>query len=135
MEKKTMNEKIVIDGITYLLVKDDGQKSEFRSIKSLSEREFQIDVQGKVIRDWQLNKFTRADGSEGKVHSLLIGDGSGTIKVALWGPHADTAKDVAEGDILTVKNGYTKKGQKDFIELHAGTKTTIKLEGSRQEAL
>ena len=127
--------KITIDNIVYRLVEDDGTKSEFRTIKSLSANEFQIDIQGKIIRDWKLNKFTRADGTEGKVHSLLIGDESGTIKVALWGPHTDTVKKVEEGDILTVKNGYTKKGQKDFIELHAGTKTKITLEGSKQEAL
>jgi len=132
-----VNERIVIDGITYRLVVDDGQESEFRPVKGLSEREFEISVQGKVVKDWNLNEFTRQDGTEGKVHSLLIADSSGSIKVALWGPHADAVKGVKEGDILTVRNGYTKKGLKDYIEIHAGTKTAIELtkDGSKQGAL
>lgn len=129
--------EIVIDGVRYREVSGAETPAGFAVIANLRAGKFHVSIKAKVVKDWGLNQFTRADGTEGKVYSLLVADDSGSIKVALWGEQADKVAGVKEGDILIVKRGYTKDGFKEYIELHASTKSEVELirEGGTQTIL
>lgn len=119
----TENQFITIAGQRYRLVPVN--EKDLSPIARLKAKEYQVTITGKVLRDWGLNNFVRKnDGTEGKVHSLLIGDEGGTIKVALWQENADAVKGVVVNDTILITGGYTKDGVvkdgKQFIELHVG---------------
>ena len=142
-ESKSMDiEKIeiYIDGTEYRLVPAESSfRTENSAISGLTSGKFKVTLSGKVVKDWKLNTFTRKnDGSEGRVHSLLIGDDGGTIKVAAWGEHTDALKEVQEDDIVVISGGYTKDGQlKDghqYIELHVGKRGSIAIAPPEDQA-
>lgn len=129
MESKIMNIdeiEIYIRGTKYRLVPvGSGDTPEADGIASLKAGMKKVDLSAEVAKDWKLNVFKRStDGSEGRVHSLLVTDGNKSIKVALWDTHAETVKDIQEGDTIVISNGYVKNGQLkegvQYIELHVG---------------
>lgn len=125
---------ITLEGVKYRLTPVDGQMP-LTGIASLKAGDKKIDLTATVSKDWKLNVFTRQDGSEGRVHSLLVKDDTGSIKVAVWGDLTETVANIQENDIITVHNGYVKKGQEkkdeqgntvgNFLELHVGQYSTI----------
>ena len=120
---------ITLDGQRYRLTPVDSESTE-TGIASLKAGMKKVELVAKVALDWKLNVFIRkTDGSEGRVHSLLVKDETGSIKVALWDTHAETVKDIQEGDTIVISNGYVKLGQKkddvQYIELHAGKFSTV----------
>ena len=131
-EKSNMEDKfITLDGQRYRLTPVDSESTE-TGIASLKAGMKKIDLVAEVALDWKLNVFIRkTDGSEGRVHSLLVKDSTGTIKVALWDTHAETIKDIQEGDTIAITNGYVKLGQKkdetQFIELHVGKFSNVEI--------
>ena len=131
--KKMTDEFIRIDGILYRRVDEETESPPAtEGIASLKAGMKKVDLSAEVALDWKLNVFTRkTDGSEGRVHSLLVKDETGSIKVALWDTHAETVKDVQEGDTIVITNGYVKLGQKkddtQFIEIHVGKYSNVVL--------
>jgi len=82
-----------------------------------------IEVVGKVTRVFDVREFTVGE-REGKVGSLFIGDETGTIRVTLWGNMADNAKKVKEGDIIKIKEAYTKLNNSS-PEIHLNEKSIL----------
>lgn len=134
-------EFITIDGQQYKLTPVGAAQAPAKTgISSLEAGQFDVDLSAKVVKDWKLNVFTRKnDGTEGRVHSLLVGDNTGTIKVALWDKHTKTVESIQEGDVIVISGGYTKKGLvkdgKQFIELHAGQKSTVAIVPQEEQAI
>ena len=139
-EKSNMEDKfITLDGQRYRLTPVDSESTE-TGIASLKAGMKKIDLVAEVALDWKLNVFIRkTDGSEGRVHSLLVKDETGSIKVALWNTHAETVKDIQEGDTIAITNGYVKLGQKkddvQYIELHVGKLSTVEIVQEEQHVL
>ena len=124
-EKSKMNKEfITIDGQRYRLTPADKESAE-TGIRFLKAGMGNVNLTAKVATDWGLNVFTRKnDGSEGRVHSFLLSDNSGSIKAALWDSHTEVATKIKEGDTILITNGYVKDGLKkentQFIEIHVG---------------
>lgn len=82
-----------------------------------------VTTTGKVVRKFDVHEFTKGD-SIGKVCSLVLGDETGTIRVVFWNEQVDLLKDVKEGDVLQVKEGYARENNNDR-EIHLGNKGEI----------
>ncbi|MFB6184752.1 MAG: single-stranded DNA binding protein [Haloarculaceae archaeon] len=79
---------------------------------------------GGVVRSTDPKRtFDRDDGSEGQVRNVRIQDDSGDVRVALWGPKADT--DVAPGDEVFIAAAEIQDGWQDDIEASAGWRATV----------
>lgn len=79
---------------------------------------------GKVVQKFDVREYTKNDRS-GRVLSLILGDETGTMRVAVWDDHQiDFLEGTNEGDILKIKNGYIKENN-GFKELHLNNKSTI----------
>jgi len=90
-------------------------------IKDLKAGMRNVEVAAKVIKKFELREFTSGE-RQGKVASLFIGDETGTIRATLWGETAENIKQVNEGDIIKVKNAYTKLNN-NITEIHLGDKS------------
>jgi len=87
-----------------------------------------VSIEGKVIQKSQISKFTRKDGSEGKVGSLTIMDPTGTIRVTFWNEDTEKLNSIDTGDSLSIINLSPRQSSLDskVIDLHANPGTTLK---------
>ena len=81
------------------------------------------DIAGVVRSTDPKRTFERDDGSEGQVRNVRLQDGSGDIRVALWGEKAD--RDIGPGDELLVAEAEIQDGWQDDLEASAGWRSTL----------
>ncbi len=84
-----------------------------------------VDVVGRVRRIFPAREFTRSDGGKGKVSSLILGDDTATIRVVFWGRDTEKLEKIKEGDIIRIRDGYTKEDLNGEAELHIGSRTRV----------
>lgn len=75
-------------------------------------------VCGTIGRVSSLRTFTTRDGKTSQVRDLMIADGSGEIRVVLWGEKALEA--LFPGEVLTVYNATAQSGKQGGRELSVG---------------
>lgn len=84
----------------------------------------QVDITAKVVDIQDPREFERDDGT-GKVQNIVIGDETGTIRLALWDEQLDIVDDIEEGAVLHFEKAYTVEGWQDKPELRIGRQTVI----------
>ena len=82
-----------------------------------------IEVVGKVSKVFDMREFTVGE-REGKVGSMFIGDETGSIRVTMWGEMAENVKKLKEGDVVKVKEAYTKMNNSS-PEIHLNEKSIL----------
>ena len=96
------------------------------SIGSLVSGLTDVSVTGRVIAVRPLQKFTRLDGSEGKVRRLSLADKTGEMKVVLWDDKAEiqNAEDLTDR-IVRFSHGYVRRGFGGGLELNMGSRGEV----------
>ncbi|MDZ7746534.1 MAG: single-stranded DNA binding protein [Halobacteriales archaeon] len=89
------------------------------------ELEDTVDIAGVVRSSDPKRTFDRDDGSEGQVRNIRVQDGTGDIRVALWGEKADL--DIAPGDEVSCTDVEIQDGWQDDLEASAGWQSTVSL--------
>jgi hypothetical protein len=84
-----------------------------------------VTVPGKVTRKWELREFD-TNGRKGKVANFLMGDETGHVRVTLWNEQTDLFGQLAEGDIVRVKNAFVKENR-GYKELHLNTDSVLEV--------
>jgi len=82
-----------------------------------------VDIAGVVRSADPKRTFDRDDGSEGQVRNVRIQDGTGDIRVALWGDKAD--KEIAPGDEVLAADVGIQDGWQDDVEASANWNSTV----------
>ena len=107
-----------------------GQRFEARMrIGKLTSGLSDVSITGRVIHVFPPRRFIRRDGREGKVVNMLLGDGTGSVRVVLWDEKADliSAGKVRPGRIVRILHGYTRERQGE-VEVNVGRRGEIYLE-------
>ncbi|MBW2970895.1 DUF2240 family protein, partial [Candidatus Woesearchaeota archaeon] len=94
-------------------------------IKNILSGMRDVETVGKIIRIYPARRFS-VDGREGQVANMVIGDETSSIKLVLWGDHADQAKNAKQGMVVKVIGGYVKE-RDNTKELHLGTRGSLAL--------
>ncbi|MBN2567209.1 hypothetical protein JXB02_03950 [Candidatus Woesearchaeota archaeon] len=92
-----------------------------------------VETVGRVTQVFPTSEFTRRDGTPSKVGSFVIGDETGTIRVACWGDKADVLKGLRPGDIVKVKDTYVRDNR-GRLELHANDRAVIQVNPAGESA-
>jgi len=95
-------------------------------IGDLREGGGSVNVVTKVSQVGEPRSFVRRDGGEGRVVNVLVGDDTGTVRLSLWDDDVDLAAEMKPGDVLVVKNGYTRSGF-GGVELSSGRSGRVTL--------
>ncbi|MBC9985320.1 MULTISPECIES: single-stranded DNA binding protein [Haloferax] len=82
-----------------------------------------VDIAGGVIEADGKRTFDRDDGSEGQVRNIRVKDGTGDIRVALWGEKADADVDLA--DYVVITDAEIKEGWQEDLEASAGWRSSV----------
>ena len=83
------------------------------------------DIAGVIRSTDPKRTFDRDDGSEGQVRNVRVQDGTGDIRVALWGEKAD--RDLQPGDEALFTDVEIQEGWQDDLEASAGWRSTVSL--------
>ncbi|WEU40921.1 MAG: OB-fold nucleic acid binding domain-containing protein [Candidatus Odinarchaeum yellowstonii] len=98
-------------------------------ISEINGRYFDIDVAGKVTSIFEEKEFSRADGSIGRVKSIIISDNTGSARVSFWDDKIDEISSLKIGDILKISHAYTKVD--DFgVSINTGATSIIEINPS-----
>lgn len=92
-------------------------------ISDIKEGMRNLEVVGRVSKVFEMREFTVGE-REGKVGSLFIGDETGTIRVTMWGEMAENVKKIKEGDVVKIKEAYTKMNNSS-PEIHLNDKSIL----------
>jgi len=82
-----------------------------------------VDLAGVVRSTDPVRTFDRDDGSEGQVRNVRIQDGTGDMRVALWGEQADV--DLGPGDEVLAADVEVEDGFQDDLEASANWRSTV----------
>ncbi|MDD5111908.1 MAG: OB-fold nucleic acid binding domain-containing protein [Candidatus Altiarchaeota archaeon] len=130
-ERKEKTHGLLSDyGALYAVAKEYGvdlsegeaqtQVSDISSIKPQGS----VNVCGRVRIVYSPREFKRKDNTAGKFASVEIADKTGGIRVVLWNGNAEITKQLHVGDVMYVKNGFSKDNR-GAIEIHAGNLTSV----------
>lgn len=82
-----------------------------------------VTVAGRIIFVHPLQRFVRADETEGKVRRLFVADKTGAMKIVLWDEKADAPNmENLTGQIVRFSRGYVRRGFDGRLELNIGSK-------------
>jgi len=98
-------------------------------LSEIKEEMRNIVLLGKILQIYEIRKFSRKDGTVGKVSSFLFGDTSQTVKVVLWGDKADLVKNeyFRVNELIRIIGAYCKEGKDKDLEVHLGKQGKILL--------
>lgn len=77
----------------------------------------EVDTIARIIEIGARTDFER-NGKKGSVLPCVIGDETGTIRLALWDASPDLAARLKANDVIKVENGQVRAGQSGIPELH-----------------
>ncbi len=82
-----------------------------------------VNILLKVVKIINKTEFKRKNGEKGKVLSFLGADETGVVKVSIWNDKVDEfeKENIKEGDVVEIKNAYTRVDEFGKIELRIGT--------------
>lgn len=86
-----------------------------------------VDLVARVVRIHEPREFPRPSGRSGLVGSLLLQDGTGQVRLALWDDKTTLIKEgrVQKGDIVRIQNAYVRRGFDKQPELSLGIRGEI----------
>ena len=90
-----------------------------------------VSLTGRVLHIYPSRTFQRADGRQGKVLRMLIGDATGMVAVVFWDDKADhiIASKVSRGKIIRVLHGYSRERQgTGEVEVNVGNRGSVYME-------
>ncbi len=85
-------------------------------VSDLSPEMNEVDIVLRVISVFPPRE-TETKRGKVKYRTLIAGDETGTVRVVLWGDHAE--KDIKQGDVVKIEAGYVRE-RMDEISVHVG---------------
>jgi len=92
------------------------------NISKIKENMTNIVLLGRIEKRIGVRNFVHKDGTSGNVGSFLINDGTGRIKIVLWGDQSKIMENnyFQNGEIIRIIGGYSKKDINNNLEVHLG---------------
>jgi replication factor A1 len=133
-KQKELGGLVTPTGAAHIIAKEAGinllegySKEKDLKIENIISGMRSVDVAGRVMRIFPVKEFEKKDKSKGRVASLILADETGSVRVVFWDNHADILEEgkIAEGDVLRIKNAYTRENINGEAEVHLGMMARI----------
>lgn len=120
------------EGALHLVAKEEGVElseaaNQELKIKNIVPEMRNVNLKARVTNILEPNTFERDDGEKGKVQNIILGDDTGTIRVALWDEQTEIAEKIEEGDAIEISNAYTVEDNRENAELRLGDSSQVKM--------
>ncbi len=83
-----------------------------------------ISIAGRVMRALPIKEFSSGDRS-GRLASVIIVDDTGITRAVLWNDKSEHVKDISPGDIILLKNAYSKESLSGEPEVHLSQRGSL----------
>src|SRR3989338_3858867 len=94
-----------------------------RKLSEIKEGDDGFDCYARVLRVDAEKEFVAKDGRKGRLASMLVSDGSASVRAVLWDKNADVASRSRVGDAEKIEGGDAKKAFSGTgIEINVGRK-------------
>ncbi|KYC45198.1 MAG: Replication factor A [Candidatus Methanofastidiosum methylothiophilum] len=111
---------LLIAGELGINIEEPPKEKKHFFISDINEGMQHVDISGRIMRIFDINTFQRKTGSEGRVQNIVIADKTGSIRIVFWDDQIDKLKQFKRGDVVTVRNGYLRKGLNNEFEISLG---------------
>ena len=78
-----------------------------------------VSFYARVERIYPVYEFVKKNGSQGKVASVLVNDGTESRRLVLWDNHAKLTESLKVNDLIKVEGAYTRINNNE-LEIHLG---------------
>ena len=117
------------EGALQIIANDLGIKVLQEDFSKVSVRQLRpgmrnVNISLKILESFDTRHF-ESNGRKGKVKALSAGDETGFTRLVFWNNKADDAEKIRKGDIVSVKNVYTRGN--GTVEVHANDNTVIEI--------
>ncbi len=104
-------------------------KLTIKSLKKMEPGLSGVSLTATILRVYHPIEFVK-EGTKGILAPILLHDGTDSIRTVLWGSMAQriTERKVERGSIIKIKQGYTKLGRTQELELHLGDRGLLELD-------
>lgn len=89
-----------------------------------------LDLAARVLRKIPPREFKRADGSTGKVASVIFADETGNVRASFWGAASELIQKLQPNDVVLIRNAYSRTGLGGRVEVHTGGATRVEVNPS-----
>jgi replication factor A1 len=107
----------LIDEPTAAMIVVGGLGRAHVKISGLSAKSSLFSFFGKVMDKTEPKEFTRNDGEQGWVATILLGDETGTTRVVLWDEKAGAVLDINAGEVLEIIGRHPGRNTKEIYAL------------------
>ncbi len=86
-----------------------------------------VDVVGRLTQLFEVRSFEKSDDVKGKVASGILSDDTSAVRIVFWDKNAESVEDgeMKEGDIIKLRDGYTKENRNGEAEIHVGNRALL----------
>lgn len=116
---------LLIAGELGISIEEEHKEKKHFFISDINEGMQHIDISGRIMRIFDANTFQRKTGIEGRVQNIVIADKTGSIRIVFWDDQIDKIKQFKRGDVVTIRNGYLRKGLNNQFEISLGKEGVI----------
>ena len=111
---------LLIAGELGISIEDTSKEKKHFFISDINEGMQHVDISGRIMRIFDVNTFQRKTGTEGRVQNIVIADNTGSIRIVFWDDQIEKIKHFKRGDVVTIRNGYLRKGLNNEFEISLG---------------
>jgi ssDNA-binding replication factor A large subunit len=84
-----------------------------------------VDIFVRIMHIGEIREFTTKDGRSGRLITLYVKDTTGDVRTVLWDESVDLVQNANPGDLVLIKNAYTREGLSGETELHVGRLSNV----------
>lgn len=125
-----INSKVIIspDDVDYK--KHPSIKDDFTPINEINLNLKSISISGKILQKFPVREFTKKNGEEGRVASIIMGDATGSSSITFWNEDIEKLNNFNIGNFVSITSLYPKQNYRDpqTIDLNFGRSSQIKIE-------
>ncbi|MEM5778024.1 MAG: OB-fold nucleic acid binding domain-containing protein [Candidatus Aenigmatarchaeota archaeon] len=130
-KQRELSNLISKEGAVYIIAKELGldvfPKTKRRlEIKNVVPKIRDLKLTARVIKIVEPRNFERG-GKKGKVASIILGDGTGNIRLSLWDNQTEIIEKLKPGMAIETFGAYTRDNGLGGVELRLGNKGGIKI--------
>ncbi|MFX1357501.1 MAG: DUF2240 family protein [Promethearchaeota archaeon] len=101
--------------------------NKFTEIKNINLSSGSISLEGKIVQKYPVKEFTKKNGENGKVESIIVIDSTGSTRITFWNEDTEKLNNIEVGDFVSISDVVPRQNKIDSskIDLHAKMNTKI----------
>jgi len=132
-KQEELNKLVTLEGALHIVAGElglrffDSPKEHVLKLENIIPGMSSVDVVCRIERIYAIREFTREDKTKGKVAAMTVADDTASMRAVLWDKEAKLIeeKKLKEGDVIKIKDGYSKESMHGEPEIHVTQRTKI----------